>query len=354
MSRIPSEKKQILMVDDAATTLEVYTRFLRPVEAICVTYNSSAGALLWSEVNDPDLVIVDFDMPAPNGHEFIERFRCLPGKLQIPIVMVTAAQEKGVRYRALELGASDFLSKPVDPIEFVARSRNLLALRDSQKKLTDRAGWLAAEVKRATAALADREQETLFRLLRLAELRDNETANHIVRIGHFAGLLGETFGLPASDVELLQLAAPMHDIGKVATPDSILLKPAALTAVEWQVMREHTTVGYNLLKDSKSTLLQKGAEIALTHHEKFDGSGYPGGVRGDAIPLFGRITALVDVFDALTSERPYKKGWSIAQATDRIQQDSGSHFDPALVSAFLGVLPQAAEIKLQYSDFRAA
>ena len=355
MSRTSLDVMTILIVDDAATSLEVYSRLLRSVDgSVCVTYDSPTSALAWASANDPDLVLVDFDMPAMNGHQFIEVFRRLEGKAETPIIMITAAQEKDVRYRALELGATDFLTKPVDPTEFIARARNLLALRESQKKLADRAGWLASEVKRATTALADREQETLFRLLRLAEMRDNDTANHIIRIGHLAGLLGETMELPASDVELLQLAAPMHDIGKVATPDAILLKPAALTPDEWDIMREHTTVGYNLLKDSKSTLLQKGAEIAFTHHEKYDGSGYPRGIRGDAIPLFGRITAIVDVFDALTSERPYKQVWPIAQAADRLEADSGTHFDPVLVSAFLSVLPQATTIKLQYSDSRAA
>lgn len=346
---------KILIVDDAASNVEVYKRILRVIpEVECIGYTSSADALAWTAWHDPDLVLVDFSMPAPNGHEFIERFRGLPGKALTPVVMLTGAQEKTVRYRALELGATDFLTKPADPVEFAARVRNLLALRDSQKKLADHAALLADEVKRATAELVDREKETIFRLLRVAEFRDDDTANHVVRIGHLAALLAEVIGRPKAEVELLHLAAPMHDIGKVATPDNILLKPGKLTPREWKIMQQHAAAGYEMLKDSSSQLLQQGAEIALTHHEKFDGSGYPRGVAGEAIPLSGRITALVDVFDALTSERPYKKAWPMNETLRHIQRASGSHFDPKLVEALLSVIPEATAIKERFAESQVA
>ena len=345
---------KILIVDDAIFNVEVYKRILRAIPgAECIGFTASAAALVWAASNEPDLVLVDFNMPEPNGHQFIERFRQLKNKASTPIVMLTGTQERSVLYRAFELGVTDFLTTPSDPIEIVTRVRNLLALRDGQKKLADRTAWLAAEVKRATSELANREEETIFRLLRVAEFRDDDTGNHVVRIGHFAALLGATLGLSNENVELLRLAAPMHDIGKVATPDNILLKPGKLTPDEWMIMKQHTTSGYEILKDSRSKFLQRGAEIALTHHERFDGSGYPRGMTGEAIPLFGRITAVADVFDALTSVRPYKKAWPLSEAFDHIQADSGMHFDPKLVAAFLSVPAEVAAIKLQYTEIEA-
>lgn len=271
-----------------------------------------------------------------------------------PIVMITASREQSVRHIALELGATDFLNKPADPVEFLARTRNLLTLRDGQKKLADRAAWLAQEVSKATAQLVERERESIFQLLRVAEFRDKDTASHIIRMGHLAALLLQKLGAPTEEVEMLRLAAPMHDIGKVATPDNILLKPGKLTPAEWKIMREHTTAGYDLLAKSTSPLLQAGAQIALTHHEKFDGSGYPKGTKGDKIPLWGRITALVDVFDALTSERPYKSAWPTSKTLERIQQDSGTHFDPVLVAEFFKIIPEVNAIKVRFSDARVA
>ncbi len=351
MTVTASGNLRILLVDDNGTNLEVYKRILRQIPNLeCVAYMMPEEALSWAAANEPDLIVVDYEMPKLNGLEFIERFRMFRGRTLTPIVMLTASQERDVRHRALELGATDFLTKPADPVEFVARVRNLLALRDGQKKLADQAAWLTQEVQKATAQLAEREREAIFQLLRIAEFRDADTASHIVRMGHLAALLAETLGESPSDVELLRLAAPMHDIGKVATPDHILLKRGALTSDEWKIMRAHATAGYEILKVSNSVLLRAGATIALTHHEKFDGSGYPYGTKGEDIPLAGRITALVDVFDALTSKRPYKEAWPMSEALDRIKQDAGKHFDPRLVEAFFTVIPRVNAIKVRYAN----
>jgi two-component system, response regulator RpfG len=342
---------QALLVDDTAANLETYKKILgRIPDVTCVAFQSAQEALSWANANDPDLVLVNYEMPHMNGLQFLERFREHHRKSLTPVVMITASKHQEVRHRAIELGATDFLIKPADPIEFIARVRNLLSLRDHQKQLADRAALLSAEVRKATAELIEREREAIFQLLRVAEFRDNDTANHIVRIGHLAAALAEELGESRKDVELLRLAAPMHDIGKVATPDAILLKRGKLTPAEWKIMREHTTAGYEILHKSKSRLLRTGGEIALTHHEKWNGSGYPNGLRGDAIPLYGRITALVDVFDALTSVRPYKKAWTFAEALDRIQLDTGSHFDPKLVEVFLTMMPTVTTIKQQHPD----
>lgn len=264
--------------------------------------------------------------------------------------MLTAERDIDIRRRAIESGANDFLNKPADPIEFVARVRNLLALNDSRQKLANRALQLADEVRKATAQIARREQETIHRLTRASEFRDNETGLHIVRMGRYSALLGGALGMNAGEQELLLLAAPMHDIGKVATPDNILLKPGKLTPEEWSVMKQHTTAGFEILRDSDSKLLQKGAEIALTHHEKWDGSGYPRGLSGGGIPISGRICALADVFDALTSVRPYKPAWPIEQAIVHVHQGSGTHFDPAVVRAFERALPQIREVRETLND----
>lgn len=341
----------VLMVDDNEINLQVYRSALRHVDsATCVSFTVSKDALAWSESNDVDVVLVDYSMPEPNGLEFIECFRRRALSPDAPIIMITSVGAKDVRYRALELGAADFLTKPVDLVEFRARLRNMLALSESRKNLSDRAQWLASEVARATSDILARERETINRLMRAAEFRDNETGMHIVRMGKFSAEIGRAVGLPDDECEMLLMATPMHDIGKVSTPDRILLKPAKLDADEWEIMKQHTTAGYEILKDSQSKLLQTAAQIALTHHEKFNGSGYPRGVRGEDIPLCGRICALSDVFDALSSDRPYKRAWPLERAVAEIDRGSGTHFDPDLVAAFHRALPRIVEIQATHRD----
>lgn len=341
----------VLMVDDNELNLTVYRNALRSVDgADCIAFTSSREALAWSAENEADAVLVDYDMPDPNGLEFIEAFRRIGRNADVPIIMITALTERDIRYRALELGAADFLSKPVDIPEFRARMRNMLALSDGRKKLADRARWLASEVQRATADIVAREKETINRLMRAAEFRDNETGMHILRLGHFSAEMGRALGLPEPECETLLMATPMHDIGKVATPDRILLKPGKLDPDEWHIMKRHTIAGYEILKESQSELLQTAAQIALSHHEKFDGSGYPYGLQGEDIPLCARLCAVSDVFDALTSERPYKAAWPLERAIDEIDRLCGAHFDPRLVRAFHEALPRILEIKDQYRD----
>lgn len=341
----------VLMIDDNELNLTVYRSALRSVDgADCIAFTSSSEALVWAGNNEVGVALVDFDMPHPNGLEFIEQFRHQPANAEVPVIMITGLADRDIRYRALELGAADFLAKPVDIAEFRARMRNMLALSDGRKKLADRARWLASEVARATADIVAREKETINRLMRAAEFRDNETGMHIVRMGHFSAEIARALGLPAVECETLLMATPMHDIGKVATPDRILLKPGKLDAQEWEIMKQHTVAGYEILKDSQSQLLQTAAQIALSHHEKFDGNGYPYGIKGENIPLCGRICAVSDVFDALTSERPYKRAWPVEQAIEEVDKLSGTHFDPRLVRAFHAALPKILEIKDHYRD----
>jgi putative two-component system response regulator len=346
---------RILVVDDSKVNLEIYSRVLQKLDdAEIVTHLSSKEAFAWTVDNTPDIIVIDYRMPEIDGLQFVERYRRMPGTTDVPIVMITGSSEKEVRHKALELGVDDFLQKPADAVEFVQRVRNLLKLRDRSKKIADRASWLQQEVRRATAEIARREQETILRLTRAAEHRDKETKNHIVRMGHYARLLAKAIGLPQEQQELMFLAAPMHDIGKVAVPDRILLKEGKLTADEWEIMKSHARAGYDILKDSDSPLIQLGAEIALAHHEKWDGSGYPGGLIGEAIPLSGRICAISDVFDALLSVRPYKPAWRLPEVIEQLRRGRGAHFDPVLVDAFLDIMFEVQEIRRQFHDEEAA
>jgi putative two-component system response regulator len=341
----------VLLVDDAATTLKVYDKILLGLpEVVTVAHTSPLSALWWCRENEPDLVLVDYEMPEIDGIEFIQRFRQSGKSRDIPLVMITAAGDRSVRHRALEIGADDFLLKPVDHVELKARAKNLLSLRRSTLMLSGHAEYLKAEVRRATTLIEEREKETIYRLTRAAEFRDDDTASHIIRIGHFAAALGARLGLPAAEVDLLRLAAPMHDIGKVAIPDHILLKRGPLTPPEWDIMKTHAQAGYDILCDSPSPLLRKGAEIALSHHERFDGTGYPWGFSGEDIPLSGRITALCDVYDALLSTRPYKEAWAMPAVVSYIELAAGKQFDPAIVRAFQKCVREFADIRGQFQD----
>lgn len=354
----PNTWIKALVVDDTELNNRIYARLLKKAGVTEPhTFTTSAEALAWSGLHDASLVIVDYKMAPPDGLAFIDHFRLFRHHADTPIIMITGESERELRYRALERGVNDFLTKPIDPPEFIARARNLVALRESRRTLSiqasylaDQATWLAAEVRKVTAKLRERERETIYGLTRAAEYRDSETAMHIVRMGLFSAELGRAAGLPEDDVDMLQLAAPMHDIGKVATPDHILLKAGPLTPDEWRIMQEHTIAGYEILKDNSSELLRRGAEIAISHHEKIDGSGYPYGLVGEEIPLWGRICAICDVFDALTSTRPYKAQWPIPEAVAKISAGAGSHFDARLLDTFLTALPKVTEIKERFSD----
>ncbi|HPP46380.1 MAG TPA: response regulator [Accumulibacter sp.] len=327
---------RIAIIDDSdinLTLLNALVAKLGGCEALL--FQESCRGLQWCSDNLPDLVIVDYMMPELDGLDFVHRLRQLPGRDQLPILMITANDNREVRYRALEIGATDFLTKPVDRMEFSARVRNMLALNTSRRHLADRATWLAEEVAKATATVHAREQELLFRMSRAAEYRDPETGAHIQRMAHFSRLIAGDLGLSPEEQDLIFKAAPMHDIGKIGIPDSILLKPGRLNPEEYAVMKGHARLGFDLLDGSESTVLQMGALIAYSHHEKFDGSGYPRALAGSAIPLCGRIVAVADVFDALVSERPYKRAWPDDQAFAYLKMRVNKHFDGNCVEVFL-------------------
>jgi putative two-component system response regulator len=306
--------------------------------------------LEWCLAKVPDLLIVDYMMPGLDGIEFIRRFRAAAGREDIPVLMITANDQVEIRHNALVAGANDFLTKPIDKTEFVARARNMLSLRRGQRRMADHAAWLADEVKKATADILARERETVIRLSKAADSRDPETGAHILRMAHYSKMIAAHLGLSAVDQETLLEAAPMHDIGKVGIPDHILLKPGRLDVAEFEIMKRHAMIGFEILDGSQSAMLQTAAQITLGHHEKFDGSGYPNGLQGEAIPIFARICAVADVFDALTSERPYKKAWEDDRAVAMLRAAAGTHFDPACVEAFLADWPEVLAIRARFKD----
>ena len=341
----------IAIIDDNLVNLKLMESLVkRASEFSPILFQDSAQGLAWCMENVPDLVIVDYMMPPPDGLEFIRRFRSLPVNADIPVLMITADHERETRYAALEVGANDFLTKPIDNSEFRARMRNMLSLRRNQKALADRAAWLAEKVAEATSEILDREQEMITRLSRAAEFRDPETGAHIQRMSNYSRLIAAQLGLAKEEQELILRASPMHDVGKIAIPDHILLKPGRLTDEEMTIMKTHAEKGQEILGGSKSKLLDLAALIAWTHHEKFDGNGYPRRLAGEAIPLPGRIVAVADVFDALTSERPYKKAWPVEEAIRFLQDASGQHFDPACVDAFLARRGEVMDIRITFQD----
>ena len=326
----------VLIVDDDRMNLELFGHMLEGVDGVnTVAMDDPALALALCGRDKPDLVVVDYIMPDMDGLEFLARLRAMFAEAPVATIMVTADTDRGVRHRALQLGADDFLTKPMDRIELRARVGNLLARHRAQQALQARAASLSDAVTEAACAIAAGELDAVHRMARLAQLRDAETGNHLMRMAQYARLVAAGLGLGLDEQELICAAAPMHDLGKVGIPDHILQKPGRLDAAEMACMRTHPRIGAEILAGSSSPILQAAAAIALSHHEKYDGSGYPAGLAGTAIPLYGRIVAVADVFDALTSARPYKNAWDCERAFALLEEGAGAHFDPVCVRAFL-------------------
>ena len=341
----------VLIVDDqlsARTMLRHIIEGISPDIRIA-DFGDPEQAMLWSKDSDPDLLLLDYRMPKLDGLEFARRFRRNLAHRDVPIVLITVVGDEPVRQAALDAGVIDFMVKPIRPRELRSRCRNLLLLRQQAESVKRRARSLEQQVLSNLHEIEQREREILFRLAKATESRDNGTGAHLERMARYCGLIAEAIGLPDEDVRMIEAAAPLHDIGKISVPDAILNKAGPLDADEMEIMRRHPLHGYEVLRDSPSRFVQLGAEIALRHHERWDGTGYPDGLAGEDIPQCARIVAIADVLDALTTRRPYKPAWPMADALDYLREQRGKMFDPRLVDALVENADRAEEIRRYFA-----
>ena len=346
----PSDFK-ILICDDAVTNVMVLSKLCESegftnVEAV----TDPRKVMPIIEEKGIDLLLLDIEMPHLNGFDVMQQVREKFSDEHLAILILTGLQDVETRNRALSEGASDFLNKPFDQTEVILRIQNLTKIRHAYKMQESLTEELEVKVQQRTDELMAATETLLHRLAYAGELRDMDTSQHVIRVGEYAQLLAEKVGLPSDISYMIKKAAPMHDIGKIGISDGILLKPDKLTEEEREEMCKHAEFGAKLLGDHDSLLIQLAASIAHSHHEKWDGSGYPNKLSGESIPIEGRITAISDVFDALTSKRPYKKEWSVEEALDLLKSESGKSFDPTLIDIFIQNIDKVLEIKSDYSD----
>lgn len=332
----------VLIVDDTAENLDVLTEILKDEYIVRATISGRA-ALKIAEKTLPDIILLDIMMPEMDGYEVCAKLKENPLTKSIPVIFVTARTQDEDQIRGFSVGAVDYITKPISPYIAKARIKTHIALSDQKKSLE-------IEVLRKTKELRDIKLEIIKKLGKAAEYKDNETGLHIERMSRYAYWIAKEYGLKESFCDLILNAAPMHDIGKIGIPDNILKKPGKLDDEEWSIMTSHTSIGRDILEGTKGDILSIAKIVAYQHHEKWNGKGYPKGLVGEKINIFARIVAVADVFDALTSKRPYKDGWSIEEAITLIKKESGEHFEPKVVECFLKALPKIIEIKEEFSE----
>lgn len=333
----------ILVVDDTPSNISVLMEILRADYRVLAATSGAVALKIACGDPPPDLILLDVMMPEMSGHEVCQRLKAASSTRMIPIIFVTAMNQTEDETQGFALGAVDYITKPVSPPIVKARVRTHLALYDQNRELE-------RLVRERTAELRHTRLEIIKRLGRAGEFRDNETGMHVIRVAHYCQQLGKAARMNEEDLDLLFHAAPMHDIGKIGIRDNVLLKPGKLDDNETRIMRQHVPFGAEIIGEHSDGLLSMARTIALTHHEKWDGTGYHRGLQGEEIPLVGRITSIADVFDALTSARPYKKAWPIDDAVTYLKREAGRSFDPELIQKFVDLLPQILAIREQFSD----
>jgi len=349
------KKAKILVADDEVRSLRLMEALLLPLGYEVILARDGEEALRKVQESLPDVILLDIMMPGLNGFEVSRRIKNNEETKVIPIVMATVLGEVEDRVKALEAGADDFLSKPVDKTELRARVQSLLKvkayndhMRNYHKELEAEVAKRTGQLRRAFEKIKAASLDSIYRLSQAAEYKDEETGAHIQRVSYYSAAVARKMGLNERTVEAIVYASPMHDVGKIGIPNHILLKPGKLDPDEWETMKQHTTIGGRILEGSDTGFLKLAEVIALTHHEKWDGSGYPKGLKGSEIPLAGRITAIADVFDALTSKRPYKEPFELDKAYDIIKESRGSHFNSEVVDAFFAAEDEIMSIKERY------
>ncbi len=336
------DKQTVLVVDDATENIDVLNGILSDLYNVKVAINGMM-ALKIAQKLKPDLILLDIMMPGMDGYEVCTKLKSNIETQKIPVIFVTAKDQTVDETRGFEVGAVDYITKPVSPPIVLARVKTHLSLYDQKRTLE-------TMVKVRTQELDETRLEIIRRLGRAAEYRDNETGMHVIRMSKYSQLIALEIGLDDAQAELILNATPMHDIGKIGIPDHILLKPGKLTDEEFDIMKKHCEYGSNIIGDHSSEILKMAKEVAISHQEKWNGRGYPNHLKGEDIPLVSRIAAVADVFDALTSVRPYKKAWAVEDAVALIKKESGEHFDPRIANAFIKVLPEILKVKKQFSD----
>lgn len=342
---------RILVVDDNQTNVVLLQKLLEGSGFSDVTgITDSREVKAVYEENPFDLILLDIRMPHLDGFDVMNQLSEISSPIPPNIMVLTAQTDQETKLKALDLGAKDFLHKPFDRLEVLTRIRNMIETHLLHKKLRIQNDELEDKVHERTREIEETRLEVVRCLGRASEYKDNETGMHVIRMSKVSQLLAAAVGMSEDDCSLILHASPMHDVGKIGIPDNVLLKPGKLEGEEMEIMKRHSEMGVEILGDHPSPLMEMARQVAITHHEKWDGSGYPRGLSGKDIPLVGRITALADVFDALTSERPYKDAWSIEDAISLIKEQSGKHFDPELVEIFLQCIDEICEVRNKYRD----
>lgn len=336
------DKETILIVDDISENIDVLAGLLQDIYSIKVAV-SGEEALRLVFSTKINLVLTDIMMPGMDGYEVCSKIKNNRKTKNIPVIFVSAKNEVLDEYKGFEVGGVDYIRKPIVPPIVLSRVKTHLALYDQNR-------LLEKKVRKRTKEVVSTRLEIIRHLGRAAEYKDNETGLHVIRMSKYCELVALAYGLSEDEATVILHAAPMHDIGKIGIPDNVLLKPGKLNDDEWSVMKRHPIIGTDIISEHSSRLLTEARIAARTHHEKWDGSGYPEGTSGEEIPLIGRIVAIADVFDALTSERPYKNAWTVDEALFYIKKERGAHFDPKLVDAFVQVLPGILKIKDEYGE----